>query len=343
MKKYLIALFVIFFLGYINIYGQQKVDTLNNEKIIKLTKINMAASVIVGKIKTSVCNFDVSTDALIMLNDNSVDPSVLTEMINATTKQQTKDGSFKDLKNPLTHRESGIYYFDNKDSLNPIKKIDASVIGNSKSGGGQIEGISHEKSSASLAGSHSNTQLNENMPVFYFYFDKNLNDGTNTWLVSKGESPKEFVLVKFDVSKNSRSFKTGASTGVGSVGAGSSIGIPDKDKIPLYYNKIAEGIYKVTVKQPLKGEFCFTYAAGIEKLFDFGIKETDGVKETNSNNGSDFAIGDLVSFDLNKKYYEGRIIKLSKSLATIETKNTLGMLVKYDVFYYELKKIDNTN
>jgi len=337
MKKFLIALFVIFFLGSINIYAQQKVDTLTNEKIIKLTKIKMAPTVIVGKIKTSVCNFDVSTDALIMLNDNNVDPSVLTEMINASTKQQTQDGSFKDLKNPLTNRESGIYYFDNKDSLNPIKKIDASVIGNSKSSGGQYEGISHEKSSASLAGSHSTTQLNDNMPVFYFYLSKTSNEGANNWLESKGESPKEFVLVKFDLSKNSRSFKTGGSTGVGSIGAGSSIGIPDKDKIPFENIKIAEGIYKVTVKQPLKGEFCFTYAAGIEKLFDFGIKETY------SNNVSDFAIGDLVSFYLNKKYCEGKIIKLSKSVATIESKNTLGMLVKYDLFYYELKKINNTN
>ena len=91
--------------------------------------------------------------------------------------------------------------------------------------------------------------------------------------------------MKFDISRNSRYFKTGGSTGVSSFG-GSSIGIPDKDKVPFHYDKVAEGIYKVTFSQPLQGEYCFTYSSRITKLFDFGIYPTIDKKQRSSMNNN---------------------------------------------------------
>ena len=78
----LIPLLLIFSIH--NAYSQ-KVDTLNNEKIIRLSKMGLQPSVLITKIQTSYSLFDVSADGLITLSDSGVHADVINEMINTAT------------------------------------------------------------------------------------------------------------------------------------------------------------------------------------------------------------------------------------------------------------------
>ncbi len=276
MKKK-IFLIAMFFGFVFNSNGQTKIDTLTNEKIIQLTKIGLQPSVIVNKIKKSKNIFDVSTDALIKLTENGVATEVINEMMFVDSEIQNIVANYKDPKDPLSMREAGIYYLDTKDTIKPIKKIDATVVAGSKSGGGSFEGIGSSSSSSSLSGGKSLTQINDSLYVFYFYFEKNYKPGASNWFFATAASPKEFCLIELDASRNDRSFKTGKSSSVGGFGGG-SVGIPEKDKVPFVYTEIADGIYKVTFNQTLMpGEYCFLYAGKApsmfsnDKVFDFGI------------------------------------------------------------------------
>jgi hypothetical protein len=58
-------------------------NVLTNDKIAKMANAKLGDAVILGKIKTSQCNFDTSTDALIKLKQAGVSDTVLQAMIEA--------------------------------------------------------------------------------------------------------------------------------------------------------------------------------------------------------------------------------------------------------------------
>lgn len=61
-------------------------EILTNEDIVKLTEAGLADSVIVAKIKGSVCKFDISTDALVALKREGVSDAVIQVVTEAMTK-----------------------------------------------------------------------------------------------------------------------------------------------------------------------------------------------------------------------------------------------------------------
>lgn len=87
MKKIILLTTFILTVNFVN--AQTKVDTLTNKKVIQLSKIGLQPTVIVNKVKTSITNFDVSTDALIDLSTNGVAPEVINEMMSTVTQKNT--------------------------------------------------------------------------------------------------------------------------------------------------------------------------------------------------------------------------------------------------------------
>src|SRR5215470_10341450 len=67
----------------VSVSAQEEVMT--NEEVISLTKAGLASSVIIGKIKTSKTNFDMSTDALIKLKQAGVSDDTVGAMLEAKT------------------------------------------------------------------------------------------------------------------------------------------------------------------------------------------------------------------------------------------------------------------
>jgi len=165
--QYLATIIPLFFV-YSFCYSQS--EELTNASVISMLKKGLSESIIKAKIKQSVCNFDLSTDALISLKESKVSESLIMAMIdkadlqnagngqgyNPTTKnvninyntslqsQTSKRKTDPDkVLNPKFQEEvnkvlpnlyeSGIFIFDPKEKL--YQKLDATVITSNKSGG----------------------------------------------------------------------------------------------------------------------------------------------------------------------------------------------------------------
>jgi len=264
----------------LTVHAQIKVDTLTNEKVVKLSKLGLQPSVIINKIQSSYTAFDVSTDGLIKLSDSGVSADVINAMMKTDTKAQLAVANQKDINDPKTMRKTGIYFYNPQDNTKPIKRVDPTVTSTNKSGGfgtalaqAYTYGIVKSKVKSDIAGKSSRMQINDPTPVFYFYFENNANPGGDDWFFATATSPNEFVLVKLDQKKDSREMVVGDANMYGS-----STGISNKIKVPFEYEEVTDGIYKVTFKQKLaKGEYCFLYASTTptrysnNKVWDIGI------------------------------------------------------------------------
>lgn len=260
-------------------YGQAQ-DTLTNAKVIQLAKIGLEPSVIIGKMKTSVNVFDVSTDGLIALSSNGVPTEVINEMMKVDAEAKAALANQKDMKDPRSMRAPGIYYFDPGDETKPIKRVDPSVISSSKLSAGGIaisgpfiQSSPTEKLKSTLAGAKSRLEFTATSPVFYFYFENSSNPNADSWFFATATSPNEFALVKLTQKGKSREMIVATANAYQE-----SSGVSDKVKVPFDYVEEAEGVYKVFFNEPLKeGEYCFLYASTIpsrrsnDKVFDFGI------------------------------------------------------------------------
>ncbi len=268
------TIFVLLFAGMFGCaYAQPKYDTLYNKTIITLTKAHLPPAAIISKIKTSFYSFDVSTNAIIDLSTNGVDGDVIKEMIDISNKDNISQEKEINSYNPNEMQKPGIYYYNPKDSVKPLKKIDPSVVSGSKTGGYSYYGIGGYGSTSTLSGLHSHLQIDNSSPVFYFYFNEPEKVNNGNWLFATATSPNEFVCVWLYTKDDYRYFKTGSASA-----HSAKVGIPEKDKVPYHVDQIKEGIYKVTFDEPLKkGEYSFLYASQApsmysnDKIFDFGI------------------------------------------------------------------------
>lgn len=271
-------IFIIVYLSLLSFANAQiNEDVLTNETIIQLTKIGLQSSVIISKINSSISKFDVSTNALIKLGNNSVSSEVINEMIKVNSEHKSVELTQKDANNPNAMHLPGIYYYNPDDREKPLRKVDPTVVGSTETHGASFYGIGGGGSFSNLSGNESKFKINETAPTFYFYFENNVNPMMNNWWFATATSPNEFALVKLHENKKNRSFQTGKANSGGGY-SGSSSGIPEKIKAPFEYTEVSPGIYSVTFKFPLKhGEYCFVYASSApdrysnNKVFDFGI------------------------------------------------------------------------
>lgn len=268
-------------LAILSIYtcAQSQDEILTNQTIIQLTKIGLQPSVIISKINSSQTNFDVSTDALINLGNNSVSAEVINEMMKVHSKNKSSELSMKDANNPFAMHAPGIYYYNPNDPEKQLRKVDPTVVGSTETHSASYYGFGGGGSKSNISGGESKFRIYETTPTFFFYFEENSNPLMSNWWFATATSPNEFALVKLDASKKSRSFQTGRVSAGGGYSGGTS-GIPEKVKLPFEYNEISTGIYQVTFTSPLKpGEYCFVYASSApdrfsnNKVFDFGIQK----------------------------------------------------------------------
>jgi tetratricopeptide (TPR) repeat protein len=71
---------------------QDASTSLTNNDIIKLVQARIADSIIIAKIKSSSCDFDTSTDALIKLKQTGVSDAVQQAMVEASTQSSSSGG-----------------------------------------------------------------------------------------------------------------------------------------------------------------------------------------------------------------------------------------------------------
>jgi hypothetical protein len=272
MKYVIVILFLILSVSGITQTGQ----SVTNQTIIDLHKAGLGKEVLLSKIQTSTCVFDLSTDALIKLKNEKVPEEVITAML---TKSSSPSPSQEQntINGVLIPTSSGLYYLSDKSYI----EIDPSVLTNQKAGGLgvalklSVSGLFNSKQKASLSGPDANTQLITQSPTFLFVFDTTsggFNNSSTAW--STVQSPNEFFLVKLEAQKKERELTIGKGNSVKE-----EIGIDNDIKVSFTSRKIKKGVYEVLPTNTLKkGEFCFMFAASsmyggqTHKVYDFGVK-----------------------------------------------------------------------
>ena len=274
----LIPLLLIFSIH--NAYSQ-KVDTLNNEKIIRLSKMGLQPSVLITKIQTSYSLFDVSADGLITLSDSGVHADVINEMINTATAAENALASQKNSNDPLSMHQPGIYYYDPSNTDQLVRRVDPTITSSTKAGGfgsalaqSYSYGLANDQIKSTLAGGNSRLQIKDSNPIFFFYFNPETSMSQDNWFFATASSPNEFLLIKLTERKDSREAVIGTANYYGS-----NSGVSGKITMGFTYTNPLPGVYKLTLDKPLKdGEYCFIYASSTpsrfdnNKVFDFGIQ-----------------------------------------------------------------------
>jgi hypothetical protein len=249
-----------------------------------MVNAKLPSDVIVTKIQTSTTKFDLSTDALVKLNQSGVPSEVIKAMM---AKSNAGGAPFasnvptaSDLNDPNSPHDPGIYAYVSDGRTKKMVMLEPTVYTQGKSGGmfksAMTYGIAKAKWKAVVRNAHANLQISDGNAVFYFYF-VGQTEGLDHASFGGTSTPNEFTLIKFDVKHDSRE------TAVMKVNAfGASSGTDDKANIPFTFEKLRPGVFKVSAKASLApGEYCFlsaqtggAFAPGAAqaiRLFDFGI------------------------------------------------------------------------
>lgn len=261
----------------------QQVDTLTNEKVIKLFKAGFGKDVLNSKIQNSTSKFDVSIDGMVSLKKSGIPEETINLMISNPEGSATGKSTNSFQSNREASRinlASGIYY---KNTASEYLEIEPSVLTSTKTNNAAqlfVSGLINAKVKAALSGKQSSFEISESSPTFIFVFDTtnkgSLNSDNNAFF-SNARSPKEFLLVKLNVERNSREITVGKTSAVSS-----NMGIDDKSVTLFTVKKLSTGVYEVTPQSGLlEGEYCFMFAQGIKqgqsnKVFDFSIKSKKG-------------------------------------------------------------------
>ena len=286
-KVIVLAVALMVAIGTVNAVDAQD-EVMTNDEVISLTKAGLAGSVIIGKIRTSKSNFDMSTDALIKLKQSGVPDDVVGAMLEAKsgkgvgTSGAAAVGPTGDPNDPMSKKSYGIYLFEERDGQRKMTQLQPNVSAQNRTGGmftASITpfGLGKVKTKTNLPGRNAALQINATAPVFYFYLD-NTSGGLNT---ASGipSTPNEFTLVRFNQRSDNREVTIAKSNSWGGKG-----GLSDEYVVPLKAEDMGNGIFKVTPTVDLKkGEYGFyllnsgnsNTAAGVgAKFFDFGVTMT---------------------------------------------------------------------
>ncbi|HEX7288566.1 MAG TPA: hypothetical protein VF532_20445 [Candidatus Angelobacter sp.] len=286
MKRHFFTMWLLTVLVGLATVAAQTPNALTNQTVLDMVTAKLPADLIVTKIQTSPANFDLSTDALVKLNQSGVPSEVIKAMMQKSSASSTTAAAVapvapSDPNDPNAPHDPGIYVFYSDGRQRKLVMLEPTVYTQGKSHGvfasAVTYGIAKVKWNAVVRNAHANVHISDQNPVFYFYFEEK-SAGLSHASFGGTSTPNEFTLLKFEVKKDARE------TAVMKMNAfGGSSGTDDKANVPFTFEKLRPGVYKVTAKAALaNGEYCFlgseggggAFAAGAaqaSRLFDFGV------------------------------------------------------------------------
>ena len=242
-----------------------------NDGVVALSQADLGDDVILAKIETLPCVYDVSTDSLIYLRRSGVSNRVIASMVERCVGSSRAQGSDVTSANPLVHRNPGIYLdrgrigFPDLVSLRPIMASAGQVTGN-----GSL--LFPSKTSLGLSGASSAQAVSSGRPTLYFYFendDRRVGDFGSS-ATGAAQSPNEFSLVRFRVRNGQRQLNIGQGNMFNT-----RIGLDPEDVLGLSIEEVNDGIYRVSPSEDLTpGEYGFALKMGSDtyRIFDFRVQ-----------------------------------------------------------------------
>ena len=210
--------------------------TVTNQTVLDMVKAKLPADLIVTKIQTSPGKFDLSTDALVKLNQSGVPSDVIKAMMEKNASGAASAAStpaITDPNDPNSAHDPGIYAYYSDGRAKKMVMLEPTVYTQGKSGGvfksAMTYGIAKVKWKAVVRNAHANVQISDANAVFYFYFEEK-GEGLSHASFGGTSTPNEFTLVKFEVKSHDRE------TDVMKMNAfGASSGTDDKANIPFTF------------------------------------------------------------------------------------------------------------
>lgn len=264
-------------------WGQAaKAEVLTNDDIIAMQQAGLSPTVIVNKIRSSKTQFDLTAKELIRLRQSGIPDDVLQAMQgyseSASVAQmpvnKERERQVEDADDPLASHEVGIYVYAERSGARKLTELEANVATQTRTAGTLGNAVSYgiwpTKVKERIAGTSSNYIVTEAQPAFYFYL--NQKDRTMQAVRYFPSSVNQFQLVRFNVKGKTREV-TVSKTNL----LGGKSGMYDSSVIEFAFEKVGEGVFKVTPKQPLRnGEYGF-YLLGTgtsvgATFYDFSVR-----------------------------------------------------------------------
>lgn len=252
-------------------------EVVTNEHVRRMTSAGLSPAVILAKIASSETDFDTSVDALIVLASGGVESAVIEAMTTAGVKRPASRDGHRSTSAPAgfetTPCESAGIFFELPDGL--LGELESTPYSSAKAGGlvtGLTGGAVTSKTLAVLRRSASSVRLVERSPVFWFCFDSSDGDFELPGIEDILEPHDIFLVpVKANEKKDQRSWVRGRQD----MARNDLIGTP-KGVLPMSYEEVAPGVYRVTPHNPLaKNEYAFykgTDAVTSRRAYAFGIE-----------------------------------------------------------------------
>lgn len=236
-----IAWLLFFSITAPNIVAQTaKPEILTNKNVVEIAKAGLGNNIIIAKINSSTCKFDLSTSALIDLKKQGVSPEVISAMMNKTNSKSAAPSpgattaptaQLKKTSGPIISQLNYVHYYDKGTAL-PLEKS----MGNSKSKRIFITGST--TLSLEIAGATSPVKLGETTADSFV-----INTG--------GNNLPDLVLYKLKTDKDKRYAVVGKLTISGPKSG--------EDMMSIEFTKLSEGVYGIKPGTKLnKGEYFFT-------------------------------------------------------------------------------------
>lgn len=253
---------------------------LSIEDVIALSEMQLGDEAIIAKIQAAQASFDLTTGQMIELKKRGVSGPVIAAMVRTGVADSASEMSV-DSPDPNVPHPAGIYLLQGSGETARMFRIDPTSSSQMKTGGilgyALTSGIAPMSMKVSVPGATARAKASTR-PSFYFFFDQaQAGASASSFLGTTylGSSPAEFNLVRLNAKKDRREAK------VGKVGlTGAKMGIMDEDRIPIDYELVRPGVYRVSATAALApGEYGFLYSIGsaqggaaTARIFDFSVR-----------------------------------------------------------------------
>ena len=217
-------------------------ESFDNNAVIALSDAGLSDGVILAKIDTLPCGYDVSTEALIDLSDAGVSNVVIAAMVDRCVGAARAQGVAASSNDPTMMRPAGVYIDLGAPEAHDLNQLRPSVATTGRvTGNGSL--LFPYKAKVGVAGPNARTVASDPQPKFYFYFetaDVRVSDfGVSDSIAA--QSPSEFTLVRFKLKNGQRELVVGKSTMFNA-----SLGIDPKETVAFSIYEVGDSIFEVS-------------------------------------------------------------------------------------------------
>lgn len=251
-------------------------EVMNNNTIQALSKAGLSDELVIAKINTEACGYDVATNNIMALRAAGLSDKVISAMVLRCASTSQLKGTAGDDKSldPRVKHSPGIYVVGSWSIPNSLEKIRPSRSGGMKtSGNGSI--VFPLVAKLVIPNVQSRTPILSRTPVFYFYFNPSDEkaSGFGAENSEATQSPEEFSLVKMRTKKEVRELEMGRASAWGGSLVSFRKGLSLKSSIKFNVEEEGQGIFKVSLNNPLEvGEYAFVFTGGEgSRIYDFSI------------------------------------------------------------------------